>query len=628
MWAVRAACAVALLVAVLLGSGPARADSAQPYQVNEFVVRVAPDIQDSPIIGGSYVVWREGASGATPGELTRLYGRNLATGQSLTLTPGNTLLWPPDVGDAVLVAAERAEDGRQGIFGYRLADRSRFTIAPLQGGASFFRVQPRISGDLVVWAEGSTLDAAMDIYGHDLASGRTFPICTNAAQQERPAVSGGVVVWADARHRSAAQLAQFDIYGYHVGAGIEFRITRQPEHISAPAVSGNTVVWVAQRAGTYRLLAFDITTGKETALADLGAEPGTVGLDIDGDLVVWNAGRPSGESDVYGYDLKQKLQFTISRAVGDQLSPSISGRTVVWTDTRHRSLAAADWNSDIYGAALTPGPAPVPPATGAPAAVDAKIEIVWPHGGAPVSQATLANIGTYLLHKGTLKPAPCQWRPPVQLWAAVNSSPARIVATGSFQPGTLTWEHNNVDVSAARDPQNKVFFFVTVEGTPTRSNVWAHAADARTYFPTADVPTGVEAAGASVDAKVEIVWPHGGLPVSQATLANITASVFIPGTLKSVPTTWGNTVRLWRALNNGVAEEVGPGVKRLVTANGVTYPVWDFNNVDVAAARNAANKYYFYLTVDGTQANSNVWAHGVDARTIAPQKDTLDGGCS
>jgi len=28
------------------------------------------------------------------------------------------------------------------------------------------------------------------------------------------------------------------------------------------------------------------------------------------------------------------------------------------------------------------------------------------------------------------------------------------------------------------------------------------------------------------------------------------------------------------------------------------------------------------------QAFSNVWAHGADARTYAPQKDTLDGSCS
>jgi len=615
----------ALLAGVLLGARPARAEGNQPYQMNEFVVRLGPELQDTPILGGSWIVWREGASGNTPAELKLVHGRNLANGQSLDLTPIDVLIWPPDIDNGILVAAEHTEDGRQGIFGYLLTDQSRFTIAPLQSGGPLYRAQPRISGNLVVWMEGTNLDTAMDLYARDLSTGRTFPVCTDPAQQQWPAVSGNIVVWADARNRGGSSLPLFDLYGYDASAGREFRITRQPEVIGAPAISGQTVVWWAQRDREYRLLAYDITTGQERVIANLGFEQPR-GVDIDSGIIVWSA-RPGpwGDYDVYGYDLAQDVRFTISRAIGDQIEPRISGRVVVWTDTRNRKLT--DQNSDIYGASLTPGPAPMPPASGAPSAVDAKIQIVWPHDGAPVSQASLANVGSYLLQKGTLKPTPCQWHPNVQLWRAVNNGPARLVGSAT-QASTLLWEHNNVDVSAARDPQNKVFFYVSVEGYSWRSNVWAHAADARTYFPKADVPTGVGAVTGPVDAKIEIVWPQGGLPVSQATKANITANLFLPDTLTSVPPDWSPTVRLWRALNSSVAEEVGTGYKRLVTANGIIYPVWDFNNVDVSAARNAANKYYFYLTVDGVQAYSNVWAHGVDARSLVPQKDTLDGGCS
>jgi len=623
----QAACVAALLFAALPGARPARAEGDQPYQMNEFVVRLGPGVQDAPILGGSWIVWREGTSGSVAGEVRLVRGRNLANGQSLELMPIDTLLWPPDIDNGMLVSAERSEDGRQGIFGYLLTDESRFTIAPLGSGASFYRTQPRISGSLVVWMEGTNLDTGMDLYARDLSTGRTFPICTNPAQQQWPAVSGNIVVWADARNRGGSSLPLFDLYGYDASAGREFRITRQPEVVGAPAISGTTVVWWAQRDHEYRLLAYDITTGQETVIANLGFEqPG--GVDIDSDIVVWSA-RPGpwGDYDIYGYDLAKGVSFTISRAIGDQTEPRISGRVVVWTDARSRTLDPADQNSDIYGASLTPGPAPMPPATGAPSAVDAKIQIVWPHDGAPVSQASLANVGTYLLQKGTLKPTPCQWHPNVQLWRAVNNGPARLVGSATLT-STLLWEHNNVDVSPARDPQNKVFFYVSVEGVAWRSNIWAHAADARTYFPKADVPTGVGAVTGPVDAKIEIVWPQGGLPVSQATKANITANLFLPDTLTSVPPDWSPTVRLWRALNSSVAEEVGTGYKRLVTANGITYPVWDFNNVDVSAARNAANKYYFYLTVDGVQAYSNVWAHGVDARSLVPQKDTLDGGCS
>jgi hypothetical protein len=46
-----------------------------------------------------------------------------------------------------------------------------------------------------------------------------------------------------------------------------------------------------------------------------------------------------------------------------------------------------------------------------------------------------------------------------------------------------------VDVAAARDPQNKLYFVVNVDGVQTRPNVWVHGVDARTYFPQMDVPT-------------------------------------------------------------------------------------------------------------------------------------------
>src|SRR5690606_23470364 len=109
--------------------------------------------------------------------------------------------------------------------------------------------------------------------------------------------------------------------------------------------------------------------------------------------------------------------------------------------------------------------------------------------------------------------------------------------------------------------------------------------------------------------------------VRDATLANITAMLFRPSTLISAPGDWNPTVRLYRSLDNGVAEEVAVGVKRLVTQNGLTYPVWDFNNVDVSPARDPAHKLMFTLAVDGVETRSNVWLHGADGRTIFPAWD-------
>jgi len=69
-------------------------------------------------------------------------------------------------------------------------------------------------------------------------------------------------------------------------------------------------------------------------------------------------------------------------------------------------------------------------------------------------------------------------------------------------------------------------------------------------------------------------------------------------------------------------KEVAVGEKRLIQRGGFTYPVRDFNDVDVGAANDPVNEYYFTLEVDGVETHTNVWARGADARTYFPQMDT------
>ena len=99
------------------------------------------------------------------------------------------------------------------------------------------------------------------------------------------------------------------------------------------------------------------------------------------------------------------------------------------------------------------------------------------------------------------------------------------------------------------------------------------------------------------------------------------AYLFEHGGNRSVPAGFDGQVVLHRSLNNGPAEAVALGDKETRTVNGLTFPVWTFNDVDVAAARDKNNKYYFRLEVGGATAYSNVWAHAADARTYVPQPD-------
>lgn len=307
----------------------------------------------------------------------------------------------------------------------------------------------------------------------------------------------------------------------------------------------------------------------------------------------------------------------------------------------------------------TPAPSATPTSTPAPAAapavtpratrlasatppiVRAKIQIVWPHDGASVRDADLANITVYLISgsgisggMGMASP-PCAWAPVVRLWRARNNLPAQQVAVGEkrmLSTGGRTypvWDFNDVAVADARDPASKLTFFVTVDGVTTLTNVWAHAADARTIFPQADVPTDIASQRpAAVDARIQIVWPHDNLPISEAARANVTAYLFAAGTLQALAPeiNWNPTVWLHWSVNSE-PERVGSAIigrpRIMATGTGGHFLAWDFNDVDVSVARDPLNRIYFWVTVDDVATDSNIWAHGADARTIFPQLDVL-----
>src|SRR5262249_28669304 len=148
------------------------------------------------------------------------------------------------------------------------------------------------------------------------------------------------------------------------------------------------------------------------------------------------------------------------------------------------------------------------------------------------------------------------------------------------------WDFNDVDVSAARDPKHKVYFRLGIDGKRDASNVWSHASDARTFMPQPDVPTGLlPSAPQAVDAQIEIVFPHDTLPVAKADKVNVQPYLFERGGTRSAPFNFDGQVVLWLSLNNGPGEPVALGDKDTKTVNGVTFPAWTFNDVDVAAAR-------------------------------------------
>jgi hypothetical protein len=157
--------------------------------------------------------------------------------------------------------------------------------------------------------------------------------------------------------------------------------------------------------------------------------------------------------------------------------------------------------------------------------------------------------------------------------------------------------------------------------------------------------------------RVEVVWPIGSAPVEEATQANVTAQLLMPGTTSSVACRYDpEKVELyaWRhyeekpagaaptavivptpSATGPVAASPSPspvpvervrgepkrekdpvllatGVKRFATENGVTYPVWDFNGVDVSYARTADKDRWLemFVAVDGMKMDPAPWIYG------------------
>ncbi|MFN8523344.1 MAG: hypothetical protein U0821_09610 [Chloroflexota bacterium] len=118
-----------------------------------------------------------------------------------------------------------------------------------------------------------------------------------------------------------------------------------------------------------------------------------------------------------------------------------------------------------------------------------------------------------------------------------------------------------------------------------------------------------------VRANIEMVWPHGGAPLAEASLVNVTAQLLDPSG-DPVACRWQpDSVQLWMTIDGGPKQLVGTGARRIAQEGGVRYPVWDFNRVSVASARDEKTVYRFSVTVDDLETESSTWTYGGTAPT-------------
>lgn len=242
---------------------------------------------------------------------------------------------------------------------------------------------------------------------------------------------------------------------------------------------------------------------------------------------------------------------------------------------------------------------------------------------------------------------------------AWNTSPEPVVhrIAANSQTATLVTKYGTTQTITAKDG------FYSVDLPPSSHN--ADPRDASIYMIGGDplivdeqvqpLPT------TQLASRIETVWPMGSAPVEEASTANVTAQFLTPGSNSPVPCRYDpETVELWawryfedpprpvaspspsallptpavtttpttasattasptpEPVRGEVKREKEPvllatGVKRFATTNGITYPVWDFNNVDISYARTPTKDRWLemFVIVNGEiKMDATPWVYG------------------
>ena len=229
-----------------------------------------------------------------------------------------------------------------------------------------------VSGNKVVYCVGPPLNYAWNIRSKDLETGEIDETFLDSGLDTQPKIDGDIVVWAGGPSTPDFLGPEcISIFLMNTATGVQkvLRENSNSASYSHPAVSGNKVVWLEHlginkyNENDYLNMPYSITgadvsnlnnpvyftvasnVGRRDPYAyETSIEDFDDVVDISEDIVVWEA-----EGDIFGADISDiddiKV-FTICSDSARQYDPSISGNVVIWTDERNDG-------GDIYGADIS-----------------------------------------------------------------------------------------------------------------------------------------------------------------------------------------------------------------------------------------------------------------------------------
>jgi len=114
---------------------------------------------------------------------------------------------------------------------------------------------------------------------------------------------------------------------------------------SAHAMAGDYIVWTDKRNGNFDIFAYQISTAIEFPVTLAAGNQLTP--QVSGDYVVWQDER-DGDADIYAYQFSTATEFAVTTAKRQQRYPQIDGDYIVWQDERNNE-------PDIYAYQISSG---------------------------------------------------------------------------------------------------------------------------------------------------------------------------------------------------------------------------------------------------------------------------------
>lgn len=215
-----------------------------------------------------------------------------------------------------------------------------------EGESGPLQDNPRIDGDLVVWADNRLGGGDNNIHAYNLQSNQEQQITFNDRSQSQPSISGNKIVWLDQRNQIPYENNNYDIYMYDFETGQEAQITTDMDKSDNPDISGDKIVYRDARGDGWHVYMYDISTGQERRLTDVNAgalrEPR-----ISGTKVVY-ADHRTGDPQIFMYDISTNQETQITSSYRGAFMPDIDGDKIVWIDHRNTLPEQANTMQDVY----------------------------------------------------------------------------------------------------------------------------------------------------------------------------------------------------------------------------------------------------------------------------------------